>query len=138
MTSALPADRVIAAGRAQGPALRLSEGLSFWGGVDPRSGLIVDARLPERGASVSGTVLLLPGLRGSSNAPGALVEMLRLGTGPAGIVVGRAEVVLLTAAFVADELYGRGIPVYQLDEARWPGVPAGTLLEMKDGEIGLP
>ena len=53
---------------ASAPCLALTAPISFWGGVDPRSGEIIDARHPQRGRTVAGTVLALPGTIGSSSA----------------------------------------------------------------------
>ena len=52
----------------RGVALVLEAPLSLWGGLDPATGLIVDARHPQRGVSVTGTVLVMPAVRGSSSS----------------------------------------------------------------------
>ncbi|HEX6988308.1 MAG TPA: DUF126 domain-containing protein, partial [Bacillota bacterium] len=70
-------------GTASGPLLRLDEPLSFWGGLDPASGRIIDRRHPQHGLAVTGRVLLMPGGRGSSSSSTVLAEAIRLGTGPA-------------------------------------------------------
>ena len=46
--------RTLVAGTAEGSALVLDEPLSLWGGLDPRTGEIVDVRHPQRGANVTG------------------------------------------------------------------------------------
>ena len=71
--------------------LVLDEPLSFWGGVDSATGVIVDRHHPQADASVAGTVLVLPGTRGSAGGSGTLAECLRLGTGPAAIVLPSAD-----------------------------------------------
>ena len=48
-------------GAVSGPVLALSAPLSFWGGVDPATGRIIQVRHPQCGASIAGTVLALPG-----------------------------------------------------------------------------
>ena len=58
--------RSLVFGRATGRVLVLDEALSFWGGLDPRTGRIIDRRHPQAGASVTATVLVMPGGRGSS------------------------------------------------------------------------
>ena len=45
---------------ASAPALALTAPISFWGGVDPKSGLVADPRHPENGQLISGKVLLVP------------------------------------------------------------------------------
>ena len=88
------------------PELRLSEPLSFWGGIDPKTGLIIDAHHPQVGESITGKILRLPHSRGSSSSPSVLAESLRLGTGPAAIVLDRPDPMVVLGAAVARMLYG--------------------------------
>ena len=103
--------RTLVAGEARGPALILVEPLSFWGGVDPATGDIVDVHHPQRDANVAGRVLVMPSGRGSSSSSSVLAECIRAGTAPAAIVLGEADPILALGAIVARELYGRTIPV---------------------------
>ncbi len=54
----------ILAGAAHGQVLATDEGLSFWGGVDPLSGLVIDVHHPLCGQSLAGKVLVMPTTRG--------------------------------------------------------------------------
>ena len=99
--------RVLTASEATGPVLALDEPLSFWGAFDPRTGIILDVHHPQRGACVTGTVLLMQQTRGSGSAPGAIAEAIRLGTAPAAIILGEADVNLAIGAEVAATLYQR-------------------------------
>jgi predicted aconitase with swiveling domain len=103
--------RTLVEGRASGPALVLEEALSFWGGLDPATGRIVEASHPQRGASVTGRILVMPSGRGSSSSSTVLAESIRAGTGPAGIVLGDPDDIIVIGALVAAELYGISIPV---------------------------
>ena len=103
--------RVLVAGSAQGIALVLEEPLSFWGGLDPATGEIVETSHPQRGALVTGRILVMPSGRGSSSSATVLAESIRLGTGPAGIVLGEPDDIVVLGAIVAAELYGTPIPV---------------------------
>ena len=60
---------------------------------------------------MTGTVLVLPGTRGSAGGSGTLAECLRLGTGPAAILLPSASRTIVVGVLVADELYGRPTPV---------------------------
>jgi uncharacterized protein len=105
---------VLADGVATGPALRLDEPLSFWGGVDPASGEIIDARHPQRGTSLRGRVLVMPSVRGSSSSSSVLAETIRAGCAPAAILLGELDLILAVGAAVAEELYGVRVPILQL------------------------
>lgn len=89
----------------------LSAPISFWGGVDAATGLIIDRRHPQFGGSVAGRVLVMPHGKGSSSASSVLAECLRLGTGPCAIVLDHSDEILLAGALVARELYGVTCPI---------------------------
>lgn len=103
--------RTLVPGTAMAPALVLDEPLSFWGGIDPETGNVVDVRHPQNGANVIGRVLVMPSGRGSSSSSSVLAEAIRSGTAPAAIVLGEADPILALGAIVARELYGKVTPV---------------------------
>lgn len=117
--------RLIAPGRARGPALVLDEPLSLWGGLDPATGRVIEVRHPQHGARVTGRVLVLPAARGSSSSASVLAEAIRAGTAPAAIVLGEPDLILALGAAVAEELYGVQIPILVL--------PAADLAAIRDG-----
>ena len=108
--------RVMVPGEAVGEVLRLDEPLSFWGGMDPSTGRVIDRRHPQVGESITGRVLAMPFGRGSSSGSSALCEAIRAGTGPAAIVMAEPDEIIALGAVVADELYGRLVPVVVLAE----------------------
>ena len=103
--------RVLVPGTASGTALVLDEPLSFWGGFDPLTGVIVEAGHPQRGESLAGRILVMPAGRGSSSSATVLAEAIRRGTGPAGIVLGEPDDIVVSGALVAAELYDVHVPV---------------------------
>ena len=94
-----------------GRALVLDEPLSLWGGMDPATGEIVDAHHPQRGARLTGRVVLMPSGRGSSSSASVLAEAVRAGTAPAAIVLGEPDLILAIGSAVAEELYGVSVPI---------------------------
>ena len=107
---------VLNAADAEGPVLALDEPLSFWGAFEPRSGVILDVHHPQRGACVSGTILLMHESRGSGSAPGAIAEAIRRGTAPAAIILVVPDVNLAIGAEVAATLYGRHCAVVAVSD----------------------
>jgi predicted aconitase with swiveling domain len=99
------------AGTAEGVALVLGEPLSFWGGIDPGTGRIIDRTHPDLGKYVTGTILVMPGGRGSSSSSSILAEALRRGTAPAGIVLATPDPILTVGALVAASLYDMYCPI---------------------------
>ena len=110
-----------------GRALVLDEGLSLWGGMDPSTGELIDAHHPQRGASLSGRVVVMPSGRGSSSSASVLAEAVRARTAPAAILLGEPDLILDIGSAVAEELYGTVVPVLVLGAER--------LAEIRDGEM---
>ena len=102
---------VLNAGAAEGAVLELEAPLSFWGGFDPRTGVILDVHHPQRGVCLTGAILLMREARGSGSAPGAIAEAIRLGNAPAAILLVTPDVNLAIGAQVAETLYGKPCPV---------------------------
>jgi predicted aconitase with swiveling domain len=122
--------RTLVAGTAKGPALVLDEPLSLWGGLDPETGSVIDVRHPQRGANVTGCVLVMPSGRGSSSSSSVLAEAIRAGTAPAAIVLGEADPILALGAIVARELYGTVVPVVV---ARIEAIRSGDAVRVRAG-----
>ena len=91
--------------------LNLSEPLSFWGGLDPTTGEIIDIHHPQHGENITGVILSMPSGRGSSSSPSVLAEALRLGHGPKAIVLEEADPMVWLGTLVAALLYGIECPV---------------------------
>ena len=101
----------LAPGDAGGEVLRLDEPLSFWGGIDPATGAIIEPRHPQLGERITGRVLVMPAGRGSSSSSTVLAEAIRAGNGPAAIVLAQPDGIVVLGSIVARELYGIAVPV---------------------------
>lgn len=89
--------------------------LSFWGGVHPETGVIMDAHHPQCGESVAGKVVVMPSSRGSCTGSAVLLGLALIGKAPAALVFREAEDVLTLGAIVANTMYGAAIAVVRLD-----------------------
>ena len=114
----MPEARTLVPGEATGEVLVLTEPLSFWGGIDPATGDVIDVHHPQRGANVAGKVVVMPGGRGSSSSSSVLAEAIRAGTAPAAIVLLEADPIVALGAIVARELYGTAVSVVVADTPR--------------------
>jgi predicted aconitase with swiveling domain len=127
---------VLVGGAAEGLALVAGIPLSFWGGVDPQTGDVIDQRHPLRGERLAGRVLVLPRGRGSSSSSSVLLECIRLGTGPAAIVLAVADEMLALGAIVAEELDGRTIPVVVAPPEAIASIRSGDRVEIgPEGDV---
>ena len=123
----------LVAGAASGAPLRLDEPLSFWGGLDLASGLIVDRWHPQRQANVAGRALMMQAGRGSSSGSAALVEAIRLGMGPATILLLERDAIVVVGALVAAELYGAQCPVALVHARDWDRLATASRLTVEAG-----
>lgn len=128
--------RTLVPGAASGSVLKLDEPLSFWGGLDSAMGTIIDRLHPQRGACVAGRILMMPGGRGSSSGSATLAEALRLGKGPAAILMLERDAIVVVGAMVAGELYGLACPVVLADGRDWETLAAAANLTVEAGPDG--
>lgn len=101
-------------GDAFGEVLATSEPLSFWGGVDPATGKVIDVHHPLAGQSLVGRILVMPGTRGSCTGSGVLLDMVLNGRAPAALVFAEPEDVVTLGAMIAAEMFGKTLPVLRL------------------------
>jgi predicted aconitase with swiveling domain len=121
----MPEGRTLVAGHASGLALVLDEPLSFWGGLDPATGALIDTHHPQQGATLAGRVLIMPSGRGSSSSSYVLAEAIRAGTSPVAIVLREPDGIVALGAIVARELYGALVPVVVLDADGYDAIADG-------------
>lgn len=120
--------RPVVAGSAEGVAVVSTQPLSFWGGLDPRSGEIIDRRHECSGSIVSGKVFVFPRGKGSSTASAVLLESIKLGTAPAAIITANVDPILALGAIVAEELYHKIVPVIVVSQEDYDVISAGDHL----------
>jgi predicted aconitase/predicted aconitase with swiveling domain len=106
--------RCLVAGVAQGELLYADVGLSFWGGVEPFTGEVIDRHHPLSGQIISGRVLAIPSGRGSCTGSSVLLELILNGHAPAALVFERVEDILTLGVLVAEQMFNQSIPVISL------------------------
>jgi predicted aconitase/predicted aconitase with swiveling domain len=106
--------------------------LSFWGGVHPATGEVIDRHHPLSGNIITGQVLAIPSGRGSCTGSSVLMEVILNGHGPTALVLEQPDEILVLGAIVADLVFGRLLPVVsvgaegfqKLRDARWINLQA--------------
>lgn len=131
------AEILVSGSAGQGEALILSAPISFWGGVDPRSGLITDVRHPQHGESVAGKVLFLPGTIGSSSASAVLLELVHNGHAPAALILHQPDAILLLGLVVAREMSLPTPIALRLDRSRFPLFAGRSVSVTTEGMLSL-
>jgi len=130
--------RVLVPGDASGTLLKLRSPISFWGGVDPRTGIVSDPRHPNYGDSITDTVLIVPATAGSSSSSAIMLELLRSKLAPAALLLARHDGILALGVLVARELGYVTIPVVELTPEVLQLLPeAGAATVTRTGSIEL-
>jgi uncharacterized protein len=122
---------------AAATGLALTAPISFWGGVDPKSGRVADPRHPENGQVITGTVLFVPETVGSSSAAAILLELVHGKRAPAAIVLHEPDAILLLGLIVAKEM-GYDTPIaLRLDRARYTDLTGRRISVSDQGLISV-
>jgi hypothetical protein len=106
--------RKIYQGTAQGEALVTTMGISFFGGVDPDTGIIVERGHQLEGQSISGRVLVFPTGKGSTVGSYTLYRLKRNGVAPLAIVNAQCETITAVGCIIAEIPCVDQIPIEQL------------------------
>jgi len=94
--------RIIKQGKVEGIALVTSQAISFFGGVDQKTGIIVEKGHELEGKSIENKILVLPTGKGSTVGSYAIYELKKNGKAPAGIIMKEAETVIFTGAIISN------------------------------------
>jgi predicted aconitase/predicted aconitase with swiveling domain len=127
--------RCLVAGSAQGELLYADVGLSFWGGVEPFTGEVIDRHHPLSGQIITGRVLAIPSGRGSCTGSSVLLELILNGHAPAALVFERVEDILTLGVLVAEQMFGHSIPVISLGEAGFAALREVKFVRVQDARV---
>lgn len=126
----------IVAGSGEGEALISGEPLSFWGGVCPKTGEVIDRRHELSGRNVAGKVFVFPTGRGSSTSSAVLMQSIKAGVAPAAIVNLSVDPILALGSIVSDELYHRTVPIVILKREDFLSIEQDDYLVVEpDGRV---
>ncbi len=128
----------LTSGSARGPVLFSDTALSFWGGVAPTSGEVIDRHHPLSGQIITGKVLAIPKGRGSCTGSSVLMEVILNGNGPSALVLEQTDEILALGAIVAELVFGRALPVVSVGSAAFARLRDAVWAEvLADGQVRL-
>lgn len=104
-----------------------SMGISFFGGVDPESGVVVERGHELEGQSIAGKVLVFPTGKGSTVGSYTLYRLKHNGAAPAAIVNAECETITAVGCIMAEIPCVDRVPIEQLQ--------SGQMVDV-DGERG--
>ena len=111
--------RIFVPADVDGEIIVCPEGLSFWGGVDPETGRVIDTHHDLCGQSLSGKIVLMPTSRGSCSGSGVLLELALNERAPAAFVFREVEEILTLGAEIAARMFGRTVGVLRLPAVQY-------------------
>jgi len=121
--------RKISKGSASGEALVSSQPISFFGGVDPSNGVVVEKGHELEGKSIAGKVLVFPQGKGSTVGSYTLYRLKKNGFAPAAIINKEAETIVAVGAIISE------IPmVDKLSADAYAALKTGTKVEVNADE----
>ncbi|EHJ92685.1 cis-3-hydroxy-L-proline dehydratase [Vreelandella boliviensis] len=129
--------RSLVRGSAQGELLYADVGLSFWGGVDPFSGEIIDRHHPLSGQCLAGRLLALPSGRGSCTGSSVLMELLTGDHAPAALIFADQEEILTLGVIIAETLFNSTIPVVCVGPEAFAKLRQRRFARVEDDKICL-
>jgi phosphomecalonate degydratase small subunit len=94
--------RSIHPGSAQGEALVTSQAISFFGGIDPDTGVVVERGHELEGQCISGKVLVFPTGKGSTVGSYTLYRLKHSGLAPAAILNAECETITAVGCIIAE------------------------------------
>jgi len=119
--------RVVKAGCAEGEALVSSEPIGFLGGVDPATGIVIEAGHPLKGQCVAGHVLVFPTGKGSTVGSYTIYRLARSGLAPAAILNTEADPVVAVGAIIAE------IPM--VDQVDISSIRTGDWVQVREQKV---
>lgn len=93
--------RIISKGTAKGPVLLSKDPISFLGGVDPKTGIVIEKGHSLEGKSIVGKILVFPRGKGSTVGSYILLQLKKNNTAPAGIINLEAEPIIAVGAIIS-------------------------------------
>lgn len=111
------------------------EGLSFWGGVDPQTGIVIDAHHELLGKSLAGKIVLMPTSRGSCSGSGVLLQLALNDCAPAALVFREDEEVLTLGALILRHMFDRTIGVLRLPEADYQKLASQPRAQIRGNRV---
>jgi len=119
----------VVGGYAEGEALVSVAPFSFYGGVNPETGVVTEPGHAVEGECITGKVFVFPTGKGSTVGSYVIYRMKKLGTAPAAIINTDTEAIIVTGCVLAE------IPLIdRLEENPLKTLKTGVLLKVNAEE----
>lgn len=106
--------RKIYPGVVEGEALVTSMGISFFGGVDPDTGVVVEKDHELEGQSIAGKVLVFPTGKGSTVGSYTIYRLKHNGLAPAAVINVECETITAVGCIIAEIPCVDQVPIQEI------------------------
>jgi hypothetical protein len=121
--------RIIFKGKIKGEAIVTSQPVSFYGGVDPDSGILVEKGHELEGKNIKGKILVFPTGKGSTVGSYTLFRMKKNNTAPVGMINKECETIVAVGAIISE------IPcVDKIDVSK---IKTGDIIEIENDTVKI-
>jgi predicted aconitase with swiveling domain len=93
--------RMINPGKARGEAMVSRTPIGFYGGIDPKTGVVIEKGHELEGKSVKGKILVFPSGKGSTVGSYVIYGLKKNGVAPAAIVNRETETIVATGVILS-------------------------------------
>jgi predicted aconitase with swiveling domain len=121
--------RIIFKGVAEGEALVTTMPISFYGGVDPNTGTVIEKGHELNGISVKGKILVFPQGKGSTVGSYTLYRLKKNGVAPTGMINKECETIIAVGAIISE------IPT--IDKIDITEIKTGNKVRIDNGTLSL-
>ena len=94
--------RIINTGKVEGEALVSNTPISFYGSVDPKTGVMTDKDSDINGQSISGKILVFPSGKGSTVGPYTIYQLSKNGKAPMAMINKECETIVAVGVIISD------------------------------------
>ena len=104
---------VVEGASVEGEALVSAMPFGFFGGVDPKTGIVIDRWHDLFEQNMKDKILIYPEGRGSTVGAAVILELVRTGCAPKAILFNEIEIITATGGFLAEKLYNKSLPMLE-------------------------
>ena len=122
--------RIIYKGKAEAEALVTEMPISFYGGVDPNTGVVIEKGHELLGQSIKGKILVFPQGKGSTVGSYTLYRMKKNGVAPAGMINKECETIIAVGAIISE------IPT--IDKVEIGKIKTGDKVKIENDLVSIP
>jgi len=121
--------RIISPGRIEAEAIVSTEPIGFYGGIDIKTGVVIEKGHPLEGETITGKILVFPCGKGSTVGSYVIYGLHKNDVGPAGIINSETETIVATGVILA------GIPCVDKVDINQIKTGDKVLLDADCGEV---